>query len=172
MSSRDKKRENFDVTPEQEAEIDYFQNLINAPSRKDAVLTAIRLALHLACEVREGQQIFVGNDKRQEYKRVIVPGVERPNIPWKFLVERPHSWKRQLFVKGRRLPAANVWTSMLVEKMSIQETAEDWDLPIEAVEEIVSYCEANKQLLEMEAAEERQWLEARGMSVEPKTPPR
>ncbi|MBX9879920.1 MAG: hypothetical protein K2Y22_15790 [Candidatus Obscuribacterales bacterium] len=169
MPAKDRKRENFDVTPEQEAEIDHFQHLVKASTRKDAVLTAVRLALHLACEARDGYQIFVGNEKRGEYRRVIVPGVEPPPMKWKYLVERPHSWKSQLFVKGRRLPAANVWSSMLVEKMSIEETAEDWDLPVEAIEEIISYCEANKSLIEMEAAEERQWLEERGISIDPKT---
>jgi hypothetical protein len=77
---------------------------------------------------------------------------------WKYLVEHAHPWRSQLYVKGRKLPASAVWTAMMTNNLSVDEAAYNWNLPVPAVQEIIEYCESNKQLLAMEAAEElRQW---------------
>jgi hypothetical protein len=160
------KRENFDVTPAQEAEIDCLQELIKAPTRKDAMLTAVRLALHLATEAQQGHKLFLGDGK--EMRRLVMLGIETPNYwPWTYLVQISHPWKKQLFVKGSKLPAAAVWTAMSVNKLSREEAADNWDLPLQAIDEIVDYCEANKQLLQMEAAEEGRRLAEKGIKLEP-----
>ncbi len=80
---------------------------------------------------------------------------------WQFLEEHPDSGKKQLFVKGRKLPAAVVWTNTLTI------AADNWDLEVEAVEEIIAYCNENRALLEQEAQEEKEKLEARGIRIEP-----
>ncbi|HEY9786415.1 MAG TPA: hypothetical protein V6D17_13490 [Candidatus Obscuribacterales bacterium] len=163
------KRENFDVTPEQESEIDCLQELLKAPSRKDAMLTAVRLALHLASEARHGHKFFVGDENGRDLKRLIFLEIEPPNFwPWKYLVEIPHPWKRQLYVKGRKLPAAVVWTGMIVNKLSREEAAENWELPLPAIDEIVRYCESSRELLQMEAQEEGRRLVERGIKLAPK----
>jgi len=166
---KESKRENFDVSPEQEADINCFQELIKAPTRKDAILTAVRLGLLLAAESKQGYQLYLGGPGR-ELRRLLMVGIETPNLQkWMYLVDQTHPWKRQLFVKGRKLPAVAVWSGMLVNKLSREDAAKNWDLPLEAIDEIVSYCESNKQLLEMEAAEERRRLEQKGLSIEPQT---
>lgn len=167
------KRENFDVTSEQAAEIDCLKELIKAPSRKDAMLTAVRLALHLASETQRGLKLFMGNESGNDLRRVVMLGVESPNYwPWKYLVEIAHPWKKQLYVKGRRLSAANVWLDTEVNKLSRNQAADNWELPIEAIDEIMEYCEANKELLQMEAAEEERLLIEAGVKLEPETPSR
>jgi len=83
---------------------------------------------------------------------------------WKYLINIAHPWKHQLYVKGRKLPASTVWIRMLVNKLTREQAADNWDIPIEAVDEIVSYCENNKELLEMEAAEEKHRLRRRNIS--------
>ncbi|MBX9770202.1 MAG: hypothetical protein K2X29_02460 [Candidatus Obscuribacterales bacterium] len=167
---KETKRENFEVTPEQAQAITHFQELANATSRKDAMLAAIRLGIQLGEEVSQGKQIYVSKPGFLEPERVLLPfGASRGP---KYLVQHDHPWKRQLFVKGRKLPAANVWVAMRVNNLTAEEAAEDWDLPIEAIYEIEEYCEANQALLQMEAAEEKRRLEEKGISVEPKTPRR
>lgn len=97
-------------------------------------------------------------------------GIEAPNLQkWMYLIDQAHPWKRQLFVKGRKLPAAAIWSGMLVNKLSREQAADNWDLPVEAIDEIFAYCEENKALLEMEAAEELRRLEQKGINIEPKT---
>jgi hypothetical protein len=168
--AKESKRENFDVSPEQEADINCLQELIKAPSRKDAILTAVRLTLLLAAESKQGNQFYLASPGGRDLRRLLMVGIETPNLQkWIYLVDQAHPWKRQLFVKGRKLPAAAVWSGMLVNKLSRELAAENWDLPVEAIDEIIAYCENNKALLEMEAAEEMRRLEQKGIDIEPTT---
>ena len=161
----DSKRQNFNITPEQEAELTALQTALSAPSMKDALLRAARLVLLLEQEIKQGRRVYFG-DAKGNMTRAILPDLERVGIPaWKYLVERPGSWKRQLFFKGRKLTAAQVWLEMQTNQMTPQEAAENWDLPLEAVEEAVRYCETNRDLIGMEAAEERLHLVSRGVAL-------
>ncbi len=87
---------------------------------------------------------------------------------WQYLEQRPHPWRKQLYFKEKRLKAFDVWMTMLIENMSPEEAAEDWDLPLADVEEAIQYCETHQDLLRQEADEERHRLEAKGISLEPK----
>ncbi|MBT3217870.1 MAG: hypothetical protein HN348_02155 [Proteobacteria bacterium] len=70
-------------------------------------------------------------------------------------------------IKGRRLTAANIWHDMVVNKQSPEETAAEWDLPLEAVQEAVQWCEANRDLIEMEAREEARRLRTAEVPLAP-----
>jgi uncharacterized protein (DUF433 family) len=86
---------------------------------------------------------------------------------WQFLSPYPQSWRKQLYIKGRKLPASIVWGDMIVNEMTPEESAEDWDLPLEAVQEAIQYCETHRELLDLEAEEERKYLQEQGASFEP-----
>jgi len=77
------------------------------------------------------------------------------NSNWKFLEPREESWRKQLYMKGRKLPASSVWYSMLVNNMTPEESADDWDLHIEAVYEAIRYCVIHRELLKQEAEIDR-----------------
>lgn len=94
-----------------------------------------------------------------------------PTEPWQYLVERPHPWRRQLYIKGRKLPASTVWQDTLANQMSPEEAADNWNLPLAAIHEVFQYCETHQELLKMEAEEERCRLEEQGVSLEPATIP-
>lgn len=164
LKTKDFKRENFDISPEQQAEIECLQDLIHALTRKDAILTAIKFTLQIASELKKGNRFYIEEiDKKQADKsqmtRIMILGLNSPTVSeWKYLVEMTHPWRRQLYVKGRKLPAATVWNVMKRNGFSRKEAAHNWDLPIEAIDEIVSYCESNKKFLELEAAEEKRRL--------------
>jgi uncharacterized protein (DUF433 family) len=85
---------------------------------------------------------------------------------WQYLVERSHPWRKQLYIKGRKLLASTVWQDMMANGMSVEQAAENWDLPITAIEEAISYCETHQDLLKLEANEERYRLEAQGATIE------
>lgn len=161
------KRQNFNITPEQEAEIAWLKDAIDAPTTKDAILQAVRVLSVLARGRQRGFEVFLENTGG-ERERVLVPGLERnQQSEWKYLAPRPHPSKNQLYVKGRKLPAYNVWMWMLTNKQTREEAADDWDLPIDAVDEIVRYCEKNAEMLNAQAAAERQRLIDEGVQVEP-----
>ncbi|MEB3219228.1 MAG: hypothetical protein VKN72_23755 [Nostocales cyanobacterium 94392] len=86
---------------------------------------------------------------------------------WQYLVTRPHPWRRQLYIKGRKLLASTIWQDMISNDMSAEQAAENWNLPLAAIYETINYCENNRELLKLEADEERYRLESKGVSLEP-----
>lgn len=87
---------------------------------------------------------------------------------WQYLEQRPHPWRQQLYIKGKRLRAFTVWMDMIVNEMSAEEVAESKEIPLAAVHEAIEYCETHRTLLQQEAEKERHYLEAKGISLEPK----
>jgi hypothetical protein len=160
------KRANFDLSPEQEELLANLRAQLAASSTKEAVLRAAQLTTLLLDEVSQGNRLFVGKSPTTAV-RLVIPELEaRAGGHWRWLLERPHPWRRQLWVKGRKLLASAVWLDALTNGMGPREAAENWDLPLQACEEIFAYCEANKPLIEAEANEERQRLNRANVDVE------
>ncbi len=90
------------------------------------------------------------------------PGIEN----WQYLVARPHAWRKQLYIKGRKLLASTICRDMTANQMSPEQAAENWDLPLSAIYEAIDYCENHQELLKLEADEERYRLEAKGVQLE------
>ncbi|MCH2248101.1 MAG: hypothetical protein MK111_26345 [Crocosphaera sp.] len=95
-------------------------------------------------------------------------GSQSSQTEWQYLEQRPSSWRKQLYLKGRRLRASIVWTDMIVNEMTPEEAADNWDLPKEAIKESIEYCQTHQDLLKHEAEIERRHLEERGIPLEPK----
>lgn len=81
-------------------------------------------------------------------------------LSYKHLEPRPGSHYRQWFVKGRRIRAVVLYRETIGEEpRSAQDVAEDYDLPLEAVNEAIDYCQRNPEVLqadwEMEEASVR-----------------
>ena len=90
---------------------------------------------------------------------------------WQYLVIRPHPWRRQLYIKGRKLLASTIWQDMMVNEMTPEQAAENWDLPLPTIYEVIRYCQSHRELLKLEADEERYRLEEKGVSLESTTAP-
>ena len=56
---------------------------------------------------------------------------------------------------------------MLVNEMSPTEAADNWELPLAAIEEVIEYCSTHESLLKQEAQEGRRWLQEKGVLLEP-----
>ena len=78
---------------------------------------------------------------------------------WDYLVARAHPWRKQLYIKGTKLFASIVWQDALANQMSSEQVAENWNLPLAAIAEIMNYCQINRSLIELEAKEEGYRLE-------------
>jgi uncharacterized protein (DUF433 family) len=67
------------------------------------------------------------------------------NHQWKYLDRKPGSRYRQLFVKGRKIAARTLYGELMneEERRTVEEIAADWDLPLEAVQEAIAYCETD-----------------------------
>lgn len=88
---------------------------------------------------------------------------------WQYLVKRSHPWRRQLYIKGRKLLASTIWQDKLSNQMSYEEATENWDLPLDAIYEVIRYYESHQELLKLEADEEQYCLTTKGVSFELKT---
>lgn len=87
--------------------------------------------------------------------------------PWRYLVQRRHPWRRQLCIKGRNMTVAQLTGAMRANSLTAEQTADDYDLPLEAVQEAIHYAEQHAELLELEANEERRRLIENGYRLEP-----
>jgi hypothetical protein len=159
------KRANFDLSPEQDELLMHLRALLSASSIKDAVLRAAQLTTVLLQEMQHGNRLFIGKTP-DAAMRFVIPELEsRAVAEWQWLVERPHPWRRQLWIKGRKLLASSVWLDALTQGWGPPEAAENWDLPLEACEEIFAYCQAHQKLIKAEMDEERQQLKLAGIDV-------
>ena len=70
---------------------------------------------------------------------------------WQYLAKRNHPWRKQLYIKGQKLLASTVWQDMITNGMSVEEAADNWDLPLDAINEVIRYCESYRDLLKLEA---------------------
>ena len=86
---------------------------------------------------------------------------------WQYLIARPHAWRKQLYIKGRKVLASTIWRDMTANQMSPEQAAENWDLPLSAIYEAIDYCQKHQEILKLEADEERYRLEVKGVQVEP-----
>jgi hypothetical protein len=158
------KRVNFEATPEQEARLDALKEAMHAASLKDAVLRATSVLLVLARELAGGKRLYLG-ERRESSERLVLPELEPLSESWRWLVSRPHPWRRQLWVKGRKLLASQVWADLHTNDLTPEQAAEEYDLPTQAIEEILRYCEANTAFIALEADEERRRLQDAGVSL-------
>ncbi|MGK7872150.1 MAG: hypothetical protein AB4426_02180 [Xenococcaceae cyanobacterium] len=79
---------------------------------------------------------------------------------WQYLEKRSHPWRQQLYIKGRKLRAFTLWVNMNVNEMTPSQAADNWELPLVAIHEVIEYCSKERELLKREAEEERRRLEA------------
>jgi len=159
------KRQNFNVTPEQDADLLRLRDGLGVSSVKDAILRAAQIMTVLARQTSHGGTLYI-QTATGENQRLVIPELEyATKREWLFLTERPHPWRRQLFLKGKKLPAATVWTDWRINGGTEAEIAANWDIPLAAAQECIRYGEANQDLLRLEAEEERQRLSEVGISM-------
>ncbi|HXF39859.1 MAG TPA: hypothetical protein VN687_09120 [Blastocatellia bacterium] len=75
---------------------------------------------------------------------------------YNFLISRADTAKKQLYVKGRGcLTARDVVGTLMSNRLTPEQTADVYSLPVEAVLEACLYYEENKSLVDAEVSEER-----------------
>lgn len=90
---------------------------------------------------------------------------------YQFLEARPRSHYRQLWVKGRHLRAEVLYRCTVgPEPRTPLEVAQDYDLPLAAVEEAIAYARHHEALLSAERAREAARMQALGLDQPPTVP--
>ena len=90
---------------------------------------------------------------------------------YQYLEARPSSNYQQLWVKGRHMRAEVLYRLTVgPTPRSLEEIAQDFDLPIRAVEEAVDYCQQNQEHLHSERAREDATMKRLGLDQPPYVP--
>ena len=85
---------------------------------------------------------------------------------WKYLERDPKSSYRQLSIKGRRIKARTLYGQFMSaeEPRTIEQIAEDYQLPVEAVREAIAYCQSDPAELKQDYRYDDMIMEAAGMN--------
>src|SRR5882724_5011307 len=88
-----------------------------------------------------------------------------PTGGWKYLERDPHSSYKQLSIKGRRIRARTLYAATVGEDpMTPDEVAENYSVPLEAVQEAIAYCESKPPEIDEDYRREEAIAEACGMN--------
>jgi uncharacterized protein (DUF433 family) len=89
-----------------------------------------------------------------------------PTTTWKFLAPNPKSAYKQLYLKGRRIRARDLYGMYVSaeEPMTPAQIADDYGLPLEAVEEAIVYCQTDPPEIKEDFEREERIMEATGMN--------
>jgi uncharacterized protein (DUF433 family) len=128
---------------------------------------AFSLFLWAVDETLAGHHIISVDSKQvqkiSQYKEVNIPALQ-PRVfqNYQYLTARPHPWKKQLFLKGRNMTVGQLISTMQANDLSLEEAAEDLDLPIEQIREAQAYYQTHQALVDLEAREETARLISKG----------
>jgi len=90
---------------------------------------------------------------------------EATEVTYRYLEPRPHSWRKQLWIKGRNMTVWQLLCYMWGAEMTPEEVAKDLDLPVEAVYEALDYYQRYRDIIIADAEEEKRWLKEHGVSL-------
>jgi len=174
---RDKVRVQVDLTTAEATLLELLQSRLSVRSRADLLQQAYGTFLWIVDEMLSGRRIvsveagMLGQLER--FKELIVPAVE-PLVfgHYQYLVTRPEKERNQLYLKGRNMTVGQLVYKMRANQLSVEQAAEDMDLPVRQVMEAVAYCQIHRDLIESEMEEEKQYLLSQGVELEPRTVPR
>lgn len=86
---------------------------------------------------------------------------------YKHLVERPHAWRKQLYLRGKNMTVGQMVATMHANHWTAEQMADQIDVPEEQVREALSYFEAHKALIEQEFETEGRMLAEQGFALAP-----
>jgi uncharacterized protein (DUF433 family) len=83
----------------------------------------------------------------------------RAKTTYQWLEPKPYKrFTRQLGIRGRNMTVWNLVADVVVSGRTPQEVADDYRLPLEAVNEALEYYQANKKWIDAEIDEEGRQL--------------
>jgi uncharacterized protein (DUF433 family) len=87
------------------------------------------------------------------------------SLIWHYLAPNPNSCYKQLFIKGTRIRARVLYGMFMSaeEPLAPQAIAAEFNLPLEAVQEAIAYCQGNPPEIAQDFEREERLMEASGM---------
>lgn len=151
-----RRRLSVDLPPETEAATRALANQYFRGVTTDAIRASLSLLAWVIEAKREGKRVVAVRRDRlpDQFEEPVLTGIEEQlltDATW--LVQRPHPWRRQPWIKGRRLTAGDLARTIEIEDWTPEQAATEFDLPIEAILEAQRYLAANRELVLAEEQE-------------------
>lgn len=152
----------IDLRAEDELTLERARRALGTEGDSETGRALLTFFAKIAAAVEQGTVVsFLPNsDPRAVDAIPELTSVLRPESRYRYLTWLPHPWRKQLSIKGRRITAGQLISSMEANDWTIEETAAQFDLDPLAVVECADYVSRNHALIEAEAAEERRRSEA------------
>ena len=158
---RDKVRVQVDLTAAEATLLELLQSRLSVRSRADLLQQAYGTFLWIVDEMLSGRRIVSVEagmlDRLEKFKELSVPAVE-PLVfgHCQYLVTRPEKERKQPYLKGRNMTVGQLVYKMRANQLSVEQAAEDMDLPVRQVMEALAYYQVHRDLIESEMEEEKQ----------------
>ncbi|RME51438.1 MAG: DUF433 domain-containing protein [Caldilineae bacterium] len=158
-ASTTKHRIQVDVSSEQMQLMDRLIQRLHLRSRAELWREAYATFLWVVNELLSGRRVVSLDAETlseiDRYKELSLATVQ-PTIfeHYRYLVARPHPWRRQPCLKGRNMTVGQLVATMKANRLSPEEAAEDLNLPLEQVYEALLYYDLHRDLVEAELREE------------------
>ncbi len=151
-----RRRLSVDLPPETEVATRALADRYFRGVTTDVIRASLSLLAWVIEARRSGKRVIaVGReDIPDRFEEPVFPGIEELLLgdpTW--LVQRPHPWRRQPWIKGRRVTAGDLARTIEMEEWTPEQAATEFDLPIEAVLEAQTYLADHRDLV---LAEERE----------------
>lgn len=165
-------RVQVDLTPAEAALLRLLEKRLSVRSRADLLQQAYGTFLWIVDEMLAGRRIVSVEaealERLERFKELCLPAVEPLRFEhYQYLVSRPETRRKQLYLKGRNMTAGQLVYKMRANQMTAEQAAQDMDLPLEQVREAIAYYQTHRHLIESEVEEEKQsWL-SQGVELEP-----
>ncbi len=168
----DPDRIQFNLPAEQVRVLDVLGRKLALRSRADLMQEALSTFVWFAQQRLRGR-VIVSIAPEEVDKLAHAVELASPSTAWasddlyEYLVARPDSWRRQLWLRGRHMTVGQLVAWMTANNLSPVEAAEDFDLPLTQVEEALAYYDMHRDLVDNELREEKTYLQRKGYAVEP-----
>lgn len=151
-----RRRLSVDLPPDTEAATRAIADRYFRGVTTDAIRASLSLLAWVIDAKREGKRVLAveGDNVPRRFEEPVLPGLEEQlttDMTW--LVRRPHAWRRQMWVKGRRVTAGDLARTVEIEGWTLEQAAEEYDLPVAAILEAQRYLAANRELVIAEEQE-------------------
>jgi len=171
-----KVRVQVDLDTKEAALLMLLQKRLSVRSRADLLQQAYGTFLWVVDEMLAGRHVIsVENetlDDLPRFRELNIPAVAPARFQhYRYLVERPETGRSQLYLKGRSMTVGQLIYKMRANDLNAEEAADDMGLPVAQVREAQVYYETNRELIEIETAEEKRTLQAKGVPLEPESLP-
>ena len=155
-STTRRRRLSVDLPPDTEAATRAVADRYFRGITTDAIRASLSLLAWMIGARGEGKRVIAvrGDRLPDQFEEPVLPGLEEQllsDTTW--LVRRPHEWRRQPWIKGRRLAAGDLARTIELEDWSPERAAAEFELPVEAILEAQRYLAANRDLVLAEEQE-------------------